>query len=113
MLLGDVLEFRDRPFAEAMELAKPTLAKLGGLSAGEVIVVPGNHDYRLIAGWLEARALRGARPLRLSEKARLDLWPASELRAGDAGREAHDPATRAYGFARTSTPCTATISTGT
>ena len=80
VLLGDVLEFRDRPFAEAMELAKPALSKLAALTAGEIIVVPGNHDYRLISAWLEMRALRGARPLRLSEKARLDLWPASELR---------------------------------
>ena len=85
VLLGDVLEFRDRPFTEAMDLAKPTLAKLAALSAGEVIVVPGNHDYRLISSWLEARALRGARPLRLVEKARLDLWPASELRAAMPG----------------------------
>ena len=85
VLLGDVLEFRDRPFTEAMDLAKPTLGKLAGLSAGEVIVVPGNHDYRLISSWLEARALKGARPLRLSERARLDLWPASELRAAMPG----------------------------
>jgi predicted phosphodiesterase len=85
VLLGDVLEFRDRPFQEAMELAKPTLAKLAELSAGEVIIVPGNHDYRLVSGWLEARALRGAKPLRLSEKARLDLWPASELREAMPG----------------------------
>ncbi len=28
VLLGDVLEFRDRPFTEAMELAKPVLGKL-------------------------------------------------------------------------------------
>ncbi len=79
VLLGDVLEFRDRPFTQAMELAKPILAKLGALS-DEVIMVPGNHDYRFISSWLEARALRGARPLRLAERARLDLWPATELR---------------------------------
>src|SRR5687768_4354255 len=66
VLLGDILEFRDRPFTEAIELAKPTLGKLAALSSGEVIVVPGNHDYRLISSWLEARAVRGARPLRLS-----------------------------------------------
>jgi len=80
VLLGDILELRDRPFTEAMERATPILGKLAGLTGGEVIVVPGNHDYRLISTWLEARAIRGARPLRLAEKARLDLWPASELR---------------------------------
>jgi UDP-2,3-diacylglucosamine pyrophosphatase LpxH len=80
VLLGDVIEFRDRPFPEAMELAKPVLADLAALTDGEVIVIPGNHDYRLISSWLEARALRGAKPLSLSEKARLDVWPATELR---------------------------------
>jgi predicted phosphodiesterase len=85
VLLGDVLEFRDRPFNEAMDLARPTLTKLAELCDGEVVVVPGNHDYRLISGWLEARALRGARPLRLAERARLDLWPATELRDAMGG----------------------------
>ncbi len=80
VLLGDILEFRDRPFTEAMEVAKPVLGKLASLTEGELIVVPGNHDYRLISSWLETRALRGAKPLRLAERARLDLWPASELR---------------------------------
>ena len=85
VLLGDLLEFRDRPFTEAMDRAKPVLEKLASLATGEVVVVPGNHDYRLISSWLEARALRGARPLRLAERARLDLWPASELRDAMAG----------------------------
>jgi len=80
VLLGDVVEFRDRPFTEAMEVAKPVLRKLAEFSDGEVIIVPGNHDNRFISSWLEARAIRGAKPLGLSEKARLDLWPASELR---------------------------------
>ena len=80
VLLGDVLEFRDRPFTEAMDLAKPVLAQLADLTNGEVVIVAGNHDHRLVSGWLEARALKSARPLRLSEKPRLDLWPASEVR---------------------------------
>ncbi|HYH60934.1 MAG TPA: metallophosphoesterase [Solirubrobacterales bacterium] len=80
VLLGDVLEFRDRPFTEAMDRATPVLEKLGGL-AGEVIVVPGNHDYRLISTWLENRALKGGRSLGLAERARTDIWPASELRS--------------------------------
>ena len=80
VLLGDVLEFRDRPFIQAMEVAKPILGELAALSAGEVIMVPGNHDYRFVSSWLEDRALQGAEPLRLSEKAPLDLWPATKLR---------------------------------
>ncbi len=80
VLLGDIVEFRDRPFTEAMDLARPVLERLVGLTDGEIILVPGNHDYQFVAPWLEGRALRGAKPLRLSEKARVDQWPASEFR---------------------------------
>ena len=31
VLLGDILELRDRPFTEAMDLAKPILGQLGAL----------------------------------------------------------------------------------
>jgi len=85
VLLGDILEFRDRPFTEAMEMAKPVLAQLAALASKEVIVVPGNHDYRLISTWLEGRALKGSRPLGLAERARIDQWPASEIRDAMAG----------------------------
>lgn len=80
VLLGDVIELRDRPLAEAMELATPVLRALAEAAGSEVIFVPGNHDHRLVSGWLEQRALRGARPLRLADRARLDVWPAALLR---------------------------------
>jgi Calcineurin-like phosphoesterase len=79
VLLGDVIELRDRPLAEAFELAVPVLRELGG-AAGELVIVPGNHDHRLVSGWLEQRALAGRRPLGLADRARLDVWPASALR---------------------------------
>lgn len=88
VLLGDVIELRDRPLAEALELATPVLADLAAtLDGGELILVPGNHDHRLVSGWLEQRALRGARPLRLADRARLDTWPASALRERAPGVE--------------------------
>ncbi len=80
VLLGDVIELRDRPLAEAFELAVPVLRELADAAAGEVVLVPGNHDHRLVSGWLEQRALAGRRPLRLADRARLDTWPASALR---------------------------------
>jgi Calcineurin-like phosphoesterase len=79
VLLGDVIELRDRPLAEAFELAVPVLRALSE-AAGEVVLVPGNHDHRLVSGWLEQRALAGRRPLRLADRARIDVWPASALR---------------------------------
>ena len=36
---------------------------------GEVVLVPGNHDFRLIAPWLDWRARNGPEPLGLQERA--------------------------------------------
>ena len=56
VLLGDVLELRDRPLAEVLEGAAPVIAALGEAIAGrELVIVPGNHDHHLIEPWLERR----------------------------------------------------------
>lgn len=49
VILGDVLELRERRTAAAVSLARPLFGELGkALPAGaEVVVVPGNHDYIL------------------------------------------------------------------
>ena len=68
ILLGDVLELRDRPLGEVLDGAAPALAALGEALAGrEVIVIPGNHDHHLIEPWLERRALEGAGSLELEQ----------------------------------------------
>jgi len=58
VLLGDALELRHGPIRQALAAAEPVLRELAGaLGRGaEVIVVPGNHDHRLLRGWLERRA---------------------------------------------------------
>ena len=38
-------------------------------SDGEVVLVPGNHDFRLISPWLEWRSRNGPEPLGLQERA--------------------------------------------
>jgi predicted phosphodiesterase len=49
VLLGDTIELRDRPLDVALEAAAPFFAELGAaLGNGRVVVVPGNHDHRLI-----------------------------------------------------------------
>ena len=62
VLLGDAIELRDRPLAEALELARPFFDELGSaIGAGAVIVVPGNHDHHLLDDWLERRRLDRSR----------------------------------------------------
>ena len=58
VLLGDTLELRHGPMRQALETAEPVLRELAGALApgAEVVIVPGNHDHRLLRGWLERRA---------------------------------------------------------
>jgi UDP-2,3-diacylglucosamine pyrophosphatase LpxH len=71
VLLGDVIELRDRPVGEALERARPLFEALGeAVGDGQIVVIPGNHDHQLLAPWLESRRLRGARKLELEEKAK-------------------------------------------
>jgi hypothetical protein len=69
VLLGDVLELRHGPVADALDAARPVLTAIAGaLAPGtEVVVVPGNHDHGLVAPWLERRALHRAPPLGIAE----------------------------------------------
>jgi predicted phosphodiesterase len=71
VVLGDLLELRHGPVYDALEVARPVLRAIGeGLGAdGEVVLVPGNHDFRLIAPWLEWRSRNGHEPLGLQERA--------------------------------------------
>jgi predicted phosphodiesterase len=87
VLLGDVLELRDRPLADALELAAPFFAELGEVAAGaEVLVVPGNHDHHLLESWLARRRLDGSPPLGLEERAQPeDFGPLAPLAAQMGG----------------------------
>jgi predicted phosphodiesterase len=71
VVLGDLLELRHGPVHDALEPARPILRAIGErLGAdGEVVLVPGNHDFRLIAPWLEWRSRNGYEPLGLQERA--------------------------------------------
>jgi predicted phosphodiesterase len=71
VILGDLLELRHGPMHEALEAARPVLKAIGDTlgADGEVVLVPGNHDFRLISPWLEWRARNGPEPLGLQERA--------------------------------------------
>jgi hypothetical protein len=61
VLLGDAVELRHGPMAAALDAARPLFAELGAALGpeGEIVVVPGNHDHRLLAGWHERRRAAG------------------------------------------------------
>ncbi len=80
VLLGDVLELRERPLAEALAVAAPLVDALAvALSGRTLVLVPGNHDHALAEPWLGRLRLDGE-----------DLGPDHEwpVRPGDgpAGR---------------------------
>lgn len=53
VLLGDVVELRERPLAESLEVVRPLFEELGRALAGRrVVLVPGNHDHGLAEPWL-------------------------------------------------------------
>ena len=80
VLLGDVLELRERPLATVLRLARPVFEELGRVMTDRrVVVVPGNHDHQLADPWITRGRLAGSE---LDTEAE---WP---VRAGDglAGR---------------------------
>jgi len=57
VVLGDGLELREAPHRDAAELAAPFFAAVGAaLGPGrELLMLAGNHDHGLVAGWIDAR----------------------------------------------------------
>lgn len=71
VLLGDTLELRHGPTRDALATAEPVLRAIGdALGPGrEVVIVPGNHDHAIGAGWLDWRGRREEPdPLALDER---------------------------------------------
>jgi hypothetical protein len=54
VILGDGLELREAPHRDAVEIAAPFFADIGR-AGKEVVVLSGNHDHGLAAGWIDAR----------------------------------------------------------
>jgi hypothetical protein len=57
VILGDGIELRESPHREAAEIAAPFFREVGAAlgSDGELLVLAGNHDHGLAAGWIDAR----------------------------------------------------------
>ncbi len=86
VLLGDTLELRHGPAREALARAEPIMRAIGGaLAAGaEVVLVPGNHDHAIAAGWLDWRGRR-EQPAALALEERVPVARASWIAKRLAG----------------------------
>ncbi len=78
VLLGDVVELRQGPVREAFAGALPILTAVGEAlgPAGEVVLLPGNHDHHLLDSWSARRAVTEP-PHELGLSAEID-WAADE-----------------------------------
>ncbi|MEY2442748.1 MAG: hypothetical protein QOJ46_2174 [bacterium] len=71
VLLGDTLELRHGPARDALARAEPVMRALGDALGpdGHVVILGGNHDHALVAGWLDWRGRREVpEPLALDER---------------------------------------------
>ena len=69
VLLGDAVELRHGPLTVALAAARPFFEELGAaLGDAEVVLVPGNHDHRLLAAWHERRRARAGGALALEQR---------------------------------------------
>jgi hypothetical protein len=57
VILGDGLELREAPHRDAAELAAPFFSEVGAALGPdhELLLLAGNHDHGLVAGWIDAR----------------------------------------------------------
>jgi len=82
VLLGDLIELRERAVAPLLEFVRPFFEALGEATAGkQVVLLAGNHDHALAEPWLTRRRLEG-RPL--AAEARWPVPPGDDH--GPAGR---------------------------
>ncbi|HVL95590.1 MAG TPA: hypothetical protein VM266_06985 [Solirubrobacteraceae bacterium] len=69
VILGDGLELREVPVRNAAAHAEALLAEAGAAlgPGGEIVLLAGNHDHGLLAGWLETRLHQGPHELGLEQ----------------------------------------------
>lgn len=81
VLLGDIVELRERPLGAALELALPFFAELGAAVGDiEVVLTPGNHDARFSEPLLDRLSLEDA-PLPLDATAEPSDGPTAAIAA--------------------------------
>jgi hypothetical protein len=80
VLLGDVIELRERAIGAAMAASRPFFEDLGRALAGrEIVLVPGNHDHRFAEPLLDQLSITGGGALGLEHRFRPSPGPAALL----------------------------------
>jgi hypothetical protein len=97
VILGDGLELRENALRDAGELAGDVFADLGRALGpdGELVLVGGNHDHGLVAGWIDGR-LQSEPPGFLGLEQVMEPHDAGRLAARLAERAAPARVTVAY-----------------
>jgi hypothetical protein len=81
ILLGDIVELRERPVGATLDLALPFFRELGAaLGEIEVVLLPGNHDARFAEPLLDRLSLEGE-PLPLDAVAEPTPGPLATIAA--------------------------------
>ncbi|MBA3749076.1 MAG: metallophosphoesterase, partial [Solirubrobacterales bacterium] len=86
VLLGDTLELRHGPARDALAVAEPAMRAIGDALGPDahVVILAGNHDHALVAGWLDWRGRRDEpEPLELEQRVapQYASWIAKRLAA--------------------------------
>ena len=73
VLLGDIIELRERPWRQVLGAALPTLTALGEAlpAAASVVLTVGNHDHGLLAPALQRRSVAEPAPPPLAAEAEM------------------------------------------
>jgi UDP-2,3-diacylglucosamine pyrophosphatase LpxH len=80
VLLGDVVELRDLALGPALAASRPFFEELGAAVGDvEVVLVPGNHDYRFAEPLLDQRSIAAAGPLGLEQSAEPSPGPLAAI----------------------------------
>ena len=83
VLLGDVVELREQPLRDVLEIALPFFEELDEALPGKrVTLLAGNHDHQIVADWLEDLRLADT-PLGLEQRTTADH---SRIAGAIAGR---------------------------
>jgi hypothetical protein len=84
IMLGDIVELRERPLGASLDLARPFLTELGSaLGDIEIVLLPGNHDARLAEPLLDRLSIADS-PLALDATAEPSPGPTAEIAAAIA-----------------------------
>lgn len=80
VLLGDIVELAEGRPRQAMAVAEPVLRTIGAALGpqGEVVIVPGNHDWAFVRSWVRAKG----RQLTVDSPVELGAAPALARVAG-------------------------------